>query len=74
MALALQPDRSLASLVPPAVTDASASFAVGGNPEVPQIPGQHGCTPRSASAVPDQRDVAGMVRDRLESYAACPCS
>lgn len=70
VALALQPDRSLASLVPPAVTDASASFAVGGNPEVPQIPGQRlRLTLSYDSAVPDQRDVAGMVRDRLESYA-----
>lgn len=52
------------------MADASASFGVGGSPEVPQIPGQRlRLTLGYDSSVPDQRDVAGVVRDRLESYA-----
>lgn len=70
VAVALQPDRSLGSLVPPAVTGSSSAFPVGGSPEVPQIPGQRlRLTLSYDSAVPDQRDLASLVRDRLESKA-----
>lgn len=68
LALALQPDRSTASLVPPGVPGSSASFAVGGNPEVPAIPGQRlRLTLGYASSAPDLRDTAGLLRDRLEA-------
>ncbi|WP_232547889.1 ABC transporter substrate-binding protein [Propioniciclava soli] len=68
VATALQPDRTVGSLVPPAVTGSAATFAVGGTPEVPQIPGQRlVLTLAYDPAAPDQRDLAGLVRDRLEA-------
>lgn len=68
VALALQADRSLASLVPPSVEGSAATFPVGGAPDVPAIGGQRPALTLSyASTAPDLRDLAGVLRDRLES-------
>lgn len=70
VAAALQSDRSVASLMPPTVTGAVASFAVGGAAEIPDLGGQRlRLTLSYASASQGQRDVAGLLRDRLEERA-----
>ncbi len=70
VAASLQPDRSVGSLVLPGVTGGVASFPVGGSPTVPPIQGQRlRLTLTYSSKAPGQRDLAGLVRDRLESAA-----
>ncbi len=70
VAAALQADRSVASLIPPAVTGAVPSFPVGGAATIPELGGQRlRLTLSYASASQGQRDVAGLLRDRLEERA-----
>jgi len=67
VAAALQADRSLPSLIPPGVAGSVASFPVGGQPEVPALGGQRlRLTLAYSSRAPGQRDLAGLLRDRLE--------
>lgn len=68
VALSLQADRTLASLVPSNVAGAVDAFPVGGQPEVPQLPGHRGkLTLGYSSLAPGQADRARLLRDRIES-------
>lgn len=70
VAAALQADRSLASIVPPTVEGAVDAFPVGGTAEVPDLGGQRlRLTLAYSSKAPGQRDLASMLRDRLEERA-----
>ena len=70
VAIALQSDRSLASLVPPSVEGSIAAFPVGGSDVVPDIGGQRlRLTLAYVSRAPGQRDLASRLRDRLEDSA-----
>nr|WP_284690967.1 ABC transporter substrate-binding protein [Propioniciclava coleopterorum] len=67
---ALQADRSAASIVPPTVTGSVPSFPVGGEATIPDIGGQRPrLTLGFTSKAPGQRDLAGLIRDRLEESA-----
>lgn len=66
-ARALQPDRSLDSIVPLGVPDRVKAFAVGGRPKLPKLGGQRiNLTLGFDPADPGQSDVARLLRDRLE--------
>lgn len=67
VALALQPDRTLASLVPVGVEGHLASFAAGGRPELPALKGKRvtlklGYQP----SAPGHADLASLLRGRIE--------
>lgn len=67
VAASLQADRSLASLIPPSVEGAVDSFAAGGVPTIPTVPGTRvRLTLSYSSRAPGMRDLAGFIRDRLE--------
>lgn len=64
---ALQADRTLTSLVPPASTESVASFPAGGRPTIKQPSGERvKLTLTYDSHVPDEGDLARLLRDRLE--------
>ncbi len=67
VALALQSDRTLASLVPVGVEGHLASFPVGGRPELPEIDGKR-VTLKLAydPSAPGHADLAGLLRGRIE--------
>lgn len=70
VAAALQGDRSVASIVPPSVTGSVDSFAAGGTAEVPGLGGQRlRLTLSYDTRAPGQRDMASLLRDRLEERA-----
>ncbi len=70
VAAALQADRSAASIVPPTVAGAVASFPVGGEATIPEVGGQRPrLTLGFTAKAPGQRDLAGLIRDRLEESA-----
>ncbi len=70
VAAALQADRTLGSIVPPTVEGSVPSFPVGGAAEVPDLGGQRlRLTLGYSSKAPGQRDLASMLRDRLEETA-----
>lgn len=70
VAAALQADRTLTSIVPPRVVGAVDAFAVGGAAEVPDLGGQRlRLTLGYSSHAPGQRDLAGLLRDRIEERA-----
>ena len=70
VAVALQPDRTLASIVPPEVDGSVDSFPVGGSGELPDLGGQRlRLTLGHPSRAPGARDRAAMLRDRLEESA-----
>lgn len=70
VAAALQADRTLGSIVPPTVEGAVDAFAVGGSGQVPDLGGQRlRLTLAYSSRAPGQRDLASMLRDRLEESA-----
>jgi peptide/nickel transport system substrate-binding protein len=65
--MALQPDRSLDSVVPLGVTDRVKAFAIGGRPKLPKLTGQRTHLTLGYDATdPGQLDVARLLRDRLE--------
>lgn len=67
VARALQPDRSLDSIVPLGVPDRVKSFAVGGRPKLPKLSGPRiNLTLGYDPSDPGQADVARLLRDRLE--------
>ena len=67
VALALQPDRTLASLVPVGAEGHLASFAVGGRPELPEIEGKRvTLTLGYQSSAPGHADLASLLRSRIE--------
>ena len=67
LALALQPDRTLASLVPIGVEGYVASFPVGGRPELPPIAGKRiTLRLRYDPAAPGHADAASLLRARIE--------
>lgn len=67
VALALQPDRTLASLVPVGIADQLASFDVGGRPKLPEIKGKR-VTLKLAyqPSAPGHADLASVLRSRIE--------
>ncbi|MGC3955768.1 MAG: ABC transporter substrate-binding protein [Propionicimonas sp.] len=67
VALALQGDRTLASLVPVGTSDHLASFDVGGHPELPEIKGKR-VTLKLAyqPSAPGHADLASVLRSRIE--------
>lgn len=70
VAAALQADRSLASIVPPTAAGSVDAFPVGGVAEVPDLGGQRlRLTLAYSTRAPGQRDIASLVRDRLEERA-----
>lgn len=70
VALSLQADRTMTSLVPSIATGAVESFPVGGQPAVPQLGGQRlKLTLSYTTRAPGQADLARLVRDRIESQA-----
>ena len=70
VALSLQADRSMASLIPSTSTGAVDAFPTGGQPQVPQLGGQRlKLTLAYEARVPGQADLARLVRDRIESQA-----
>ena len=70
VAAALQADRSAASIIPPQVTGSVASFPAGGEAQIPDIGAQRlRLTLGFTSTAPGQRDLAGLLRDRLEESA-----
>ncbi len=70
VAAALQADRSAASIIPPQVTGSVASFPAGGTAQIPDIGAQRlRLTLGFTSAAPGERDLAGLLRDRLEESA-----
>lgn len=67
VAKALQPDRSLDSVVPLGVADRVKAFAIGGRPKLPKLTGQRTHLTLGYDATdPGQLDVARLLRDRLE--------
>lgn len=67
IALALQSDRTLDSIVPAKVDAHLASFDVGGKPRVPQLSGRRVLLGLSyPSTSPDLADLARTIRGRLE--------
>ncbi len=67
VAKALQPDRSLDSVVPLGVTDRVKAFALGGRPKLPKLTGQRtNLTLGYDVTDPGRLDVARLLRDRLE--------
>lgn len=67
VALALQPDRTLASLVPAGVEGHLASFEGGGRPELPEITGKRvTLTLGYQPSAPGHADLASLLRDRIE--------
>ncbi|MFV0407262.1 MAG: ABC transporter substrate-binding protein [Propioniciclava sp.] len=70
VAMALQGDRTLASLIPPGVSGSATTFPVGGNPDPVDVSERRPRLRLSyASKIPDQRDRAAVIRDRLEAKA-----
>lgn len=67
LALALQPDRTLASLVPMGVDGYVASFPVGGRPQLPAIEGRRVTLQlRYQPSAPGHADAANLIRSRIE--------
>ncbi|MCW5952617.1 MAG: hypothetical protein KIT69_10195 [Propionibacteriaceae bacterium] len=67
VALALQPDRTLASLIPIGAEGHLASFAVGGRPELPEIEGKRvTLTLGYQPSAPGHADLASLLRSRIE--------
>ncbi len=70
VALALQADRSLDSLVPSKVSGHIAAYPIGGNPTVPTVKGRRVLLGLSyPSSSPGLADLARTLRDRLEGSA-----
>ncbi len=68
VALSLQADRTLSSLIPGVSTGGVAAFPVGGQPQVPQIGGKHvRLTLSYATRGPGEGDLARVLRDRIET-------
>ena len=67
VALALQPDRTLASLLPVGVEGQLASFEVGGRPELPEIEGKRiRLTLGYQPSAPGHDTLASLLRGRIE--------
>ena len=67
IARALQPDRTLASLVPAGIEGHLATFDVGGRPELPKITGDRVTLRlRYDPSAPGHADLASLLRDRIE--------
>lgn len=70
VAVALQPDRTLTSIVPPEVEGSVDSFPAGGSGAMPDLGGQRlRLTLGYPSRAPGARDRAAVLRDRLEVSA-----
>lgn len=70
VAVSLQPDRTVSSIIPPQVPEAVQAFPIGGQPEIPAPTGQRPrLTLAWSSLAPGQREAATLVRDRLEESA-----
>lgn len=68
VALSLQADRTLTSVVPPIAEGSIVAFPIGGQPSVPQLGGQRlKLTLSYTSGAPGQADLARLVRDRIET-------
>lgn len=68
VALALQNDRTLASLVPSSVAGGAETFAIGGRAELPTIKGKRiNLTLRYDPTAPGHADLASLLRDRIEN-------
>ncbi len=68
VALALQADRTLGSLVPSTATGGVDTFGVGGQPGLPTLGGQRVRLTLGYSAkAPGEADLARLIRDRLET-------
>lgn len=67
VARALQPDRTLDSLVPVGVAGHAESFEVGGRAKLPEFKGERiNLTLRYSPSAPGHRDLASLLRDRIE--------
>ncbi len=67
VARALQPDRTLDSLVPVGVTGHATSFALGGRPRLPGLDGDRvKLTLGYRPTAPGHGDLASLLRDRIE--------
>lgn len=65
---ALQPDRTLDSIVPVGVPDHAKSFTLGGRPKLPDLNGTRiHMTLGYVPTAPGQADLASLIRDRIES-------
>lgn len=65
---ALQPDRTLDSLVPIGVADHAKSFTLGGRPKLPDLKGTRiHLTLGYQPTAPGHADLASLIRDRIES-------
>lgn len=70
VAASLQGDRTLASIVPYGIPEHVPAFAAGGTAEVPPVTGQRvTLTLGYSAAAPGQRDLASLLRDRIEERA-----
>lgn len=64
---ALQPDRTLDSIIPVGVAEHVKSFAVGGRPKLPEFTGKRiNLTLRYDATAPGHGDLARLLRDRIE--------
>ncbi|MCA0294083.1 MAG: ABC transporter substrate-binding protein [Actinobacteria bacterium] len=64
---ALQPDRTLDSIVPVGVTDHASAFALGGRPKLPKLDGDRiYLTLGYSPSAPGHADLASILRDRIE--------
>ena len=65
---ALQPDRTLDSIVPVGVADHAKSFLLGGRPKLPSLDGNRiHMTLGYLPTAPGHADLASLIRDRIES-------
>ena len=70
VALSLQADRTMTSLMPAGVTGAIDAFPAGGSPEVPQHDAQRvKLTLAYSPQAPGDADLARLIRDRIETQA-----
>ncbi|MCB0912190.1 MAG: hypothetical protein KDB60_11305 [Propionibacteriaceae bacterium] len=68
VAKALQPDRTLDSIVPVGVADHAKSFPLGGRPKLPDLNGSRiHLTLGYQPTAPGHADLASLIRDRIES-------
>ena len=67
IALALQDDRTATSILPTMIDGHTDTFAVGGDPTLPSLPGGITLTLRFTNSSPGMDNLARQVRDRLQS-------
>jgi peptide/nickel transport system substrate-binding protein len=70
VALALQPDRTLDSLVPVGVVGHAAAFPVGGREELPKLKKRVNLTLGYDPTAPGHADMARLLRERLEQIGS----